>query len=161
MGQFSRRFLLPCPCGHHVSLFHLSLFLPLSCLRWHPSSCPTTAPTYEHRLYKRARATTCFLLSPPLDRVQRVSLLFPQPFVQPTGVISHAVFPPLFSYVSLSPMRSTYIHLRLFLFLFPFLFLFFSFLSPVAHSCSSRRRGLDEDIWCVLTLVIKSNMYLF
>lgn len=35
----------------------------------------------------------------------------------------------------------TYIHLRFFLFLF-------SFLSPVAHSCSSRRRGLDGHLVC-------------
>lgn len=94
---------------HHLSLFYLSLSLscPLSFLSpfWHPSSCPTIAPTYvAPSLYKRARATTCFLLSPPLDRVQRVPLH--NPFDrQPTDVISHAIFPPLFSYVSLSPMR--------------------------------------------------------
>ena len=39
---------------HHLSLFYLSLSLscPLSFLSpfWHPSSCPTIAPTYEHRL---------------------------------------------------------------------------------------------------------------
>lgn len=87
--------------GHHLSLSlsFLSPFLSVSV------GTLLLAPPQLPRLYKRARATTCFLLSPPLDRVQRVPLLFPQPFVQPTGVISHAVFPPLFSYVSLSPMR--------------------------------------------------------
>lgn len=100
MGQFSRRFLLcPWPPSLPLSLSFLSPFLSVSV------GTLLLAPPQLPRLYKRARATTCFLLSPPLDRVQRVPLLFPQPFVQPTGVISHAVFPPLFSYVSLSPMR--------------------------------------------------------
>lgn len=50
-GQFSRRFLPP-----SLPLLPLSLSLSLSCPLsflspfWHPSSCPTIAPTYEHRL---------------------------------------------------------------------------------------------------------------
>lgn len=45
-------------------LLFLRSVLPLS---WHPLlSGPPIAPTWhERRLYKRARATTCFLLSPP------------------------------------------------------------------------------------------------
>lgn len=51
----------------NVSLLSLFSFFVPFCLSWHPLlSGPPIAPTWhERRLYKRARATTCFLLSPP------------------------------------------------------------------------------------------------
>lgn len=109
---------------HHLSLFYLSLSLscPLSFLSpfWHPSSCPTIAPTYvAPSLYKRARATTCFLLSPPLDRVQRVPLHNPSTGSRPA--LFHTPF-SLRCFLTCPFLQCviTYVHLRLFLLLFLF-----------------------------------------
>lgn len=120
-GQFSRRFLPP-----SLPLLPLSLSLSLSCPLsflspfWHPSSCPTIAPTYvAPSLYKRARATTCFLLSPPLDRVQRVPLHNPSTGSRPA--LFHTPF-SLRCFLTCPFLQCviTYVHLRLFLLLFLF-----------------------------------------
>lgn len=100
----------------------LSLSCPLFFLSpfWHPSSCPTIAPTYvAPSLYKRARATTCFLLSPPLDRVQRVPLHNPSTGSRPA--LFHTPF-SLRCFLTCPFLQCviTYVHLRLFLLLFLF-----------------------------------------
>lgn len=108
---------------HHLSLFYLSLsflspFLSVSVL------APFFLPHHSSHvrapsLYKRARATTCFLLSPPLDRVQRVPLHNPSTGSRPA--LFHTPF-SLRCFLTCPFLQCviTYVHLRLFLLLFLF-----------------------------------------
>lgn len=101
-----------------LSLSFLSPFLSVSVL------APFFLPHHSSHvrapsLYKRARATTCFLLSPPLDRVQRVPLHNPSTGSRPA--LFHTPF-SLRCFLTCPFLQCviTYVHLRLFLLLFLF-----------------------------------------
>ena len=91
------------PSNHSRAPFSPSRFSVS--LAWHPLlSGPFIAPTWhEHRLYKRARATTCFLLSPPCFGCNR----HPCPFCNPLRAARPALFHTPFSlpvFLRVSPL---------------------------------------------------------
>lgn len=131
MGQFSRRFLLcPWPPSLSCPLSFLSPLAPFSlphhsshvCINEH---APPPASYYPHPSIG-CNGYPCSFHNPSCSR--------PALFHTPFSLRCFLTCPFLQCVI-------TYIHLRFFLFLF-------SFLSPVAHSCSPRRRGLDGHLVC-------------